>query len=100
MNTVTSHDEMVFEGLTRPASVLLFQDATVDYKSDSSDDAGDDSAILERYFSDVQNLFLKKFALFASNDQVSEQESHKLRSLLEEMFKVKSLIEKNTKIGP
>jgi hypothetical protein len=94
-DTFISHDETIFEGLTRPVSMLLFrEDGAVDYAKD-----GNDGAILERYFSDIQNLFLKKFALFAGDDQVSEQESHKLRSLLEEMIKVKSLMGKTLEAG-
>ncbi len=81
---------MVFEGLTRPTSMLLFRDSAVEYQHNDNE-----VAILERYFGDIQNLFLKKFALFAGNDEVSEQESHKLRSLLEEMIKVKGLMEKS-----
>ncbi|MEI6057978.1 MAG: hypothetical protein WCQ60_03355 [bacterium] len=89
-SVLTSHDETVFEGLLRPASLLFFRDNTVDYHHDN------EGAILERYFSDIQNLFLKKFGLFASSDQITEQESYKLRSLLEEMIKVKSLMKKGT----
>ena len=92
-STFISHEEIVFEGLTRPRSVLLFKENVSSY-------GGDDGAILERYFGDIQNLFLKNFALFAGNDQVSEQESHKLRSLLEEMIKVKTLLEKSTSPKP
>jgi hypothetical protein len=87
--TFISHDETVFEGLSRPKELLLFRDGALEYEKDSN------GAILERYFGDIQNLFLKKFALFASSDEVSEQESHKLRSLLEEMMKVKALMQKS-----
>ena len=92
-STFASHDETVFEGLLRPASMLFLHDGTVDYHHEN------EGAILERYFSDIQNLFLKKFGLFAGSDQVTEQESYKLRSLLEEMIKVKSLMEKNAGEG-
>ena len=87
--TFISHDETIFEGLIRPASMLQ------GYERDLSGKDSESGAILERYFSDVQNLFLKKFALFAGADQISEQETHKLRSLLEEMIKVKELIGKS-----
>ena len=93
--TFISHDETIFEGLIRPASMLFFHETGQGYERDLSGKDSESGAILERYFSDVQNLFLKKFALFAGADQISEQETHKLRSLLEEMIKVKELIGKS-----
>ncbi len=93
MTDILLHEELVFEGLRRPTSVRLFYESDETSSYDRSDK--DEAAILERYFSDIQNLFLKKFALFAGTDVTSEQETHKLRSLLEEMIKVKSLMERS-----
>jgi hypothetical protein len=72
-----------FEGIRRPEGMLLLRDST----------EPEDVIILERYFSDIQNLFLKKLSAFAISDAVTESESTQLRALLEEMLKVKQLIQ-------
>ena len=90
-----SYNETAFEGLNRPLSLMVLRDdGTVDYQRNAAKGmaAAEEGAILTRYFGDVQNLFLKKFALFAGSDGISEQESHKRRALLEEMIKVKARI--------
>lgn len=89
-STLFSHDQIVFEGLVRPQSVLLFhEEGGVNYHKEN------EAAILERYFADIQNLFLRKFGAFAGSEEVSETDSYKLRSLLEEMIKVKVLMGKS-----
>ena len=83
---VFTHDELVFEGIKRPAIVLSFHE--------TGQDAAANILVLERYFSDLQNLFMKKLLAFASESRVSSVESVKLRSLLDEMITVKELIER------
>ena len=80
-STIISHDESIFNGLKRPVGAFLFCEKS-------------DIAILERYFVDVQNLFLKKFSVFSTDDDFSEKDSQSLRSILEEMIKVKTLLKK------
>ncbi len=55
-----------------------------------------DVAILERYYVDIQNLFLKRLSAFSSDGDNSPdgQDAARLRSLLDEMVKVKALIQK------
>ena len=79
-----SHDETIFEGIKRPVGALLFCE-----KSDID--------ILERYLGDIQNLFLKKFSVFSTSDDFSEKDYQALRSILEEMMKVKTLLKKTDK---
>ena len=90
---VFTHDELVFEGIERPATVLSFHEAGVGIGGNKINSA-EDILVLERYFSDLQNLFMKKLLAFASDTRVSSVESVKLRSLLDEMITVKELIEK------
>ncbi len=77
---------LIFEGIRRPGFMGILRDSA---KANSSEDI----IILERYFSDIQNLFLKKLSAFAISDAVTEGESVQLRALLEEMIKVKQLIQ-------
>jgi hypothetical protein len=82
---IISGPGMVFSGETvaRPSAFYVINE-----KSNSPEDM----VIIERYFSDIQNLFLKKLSVFVSADTASETESIKLRALLEEMIKVRQLI--------
>ena len=77
---------IIFNGIARPEALFVLHDSS---KMNSSEDI----IILERYFSDIQNLFLKKLSAFAISDVVTEGESVQLRALLEEMIKVKQLIQ-------
>lgn len=53
--------------------------------------------VLERYFTDLYNLFLSRVTSLVSSNKISDVESDKIKSLLDEMIKVKSLIEKADK---
>jgi hypothetical protein len=83
---ITESGAVSFGGLSRPSSLLVLQEP-------SKKDSPDNIIILERYFSDVQNLFLKKLSAFAISGVTTDSESIQLRALLEEMIKVKRLIQ-------
>jgi hypothetical protein len=88
MKGIILGEEPTFEGVVRPQATLLMGEN--DAKSP------EDIAVLERYFSDIANLFQKKFLVFSSEGDTSAsgEDSAKLRSLLDEMVKVKTLIVK------
>jgi uncharacterized protein with PIN domain len=48
--------------------------------------------ILEAYFNDIYKLFLAKLARFEAAPTIEEKDKKKLRSLLDEMINVKSLL--------
>ena len=50
------------------------------------------SKVLELYFNDLYKLLLRKLADFDCQVKVGEDETKKLRSLLEELITVKTLI--------
>lgn len=79
-------EEPLFEGILRPQAVLAMGE------NDAKNP--DDVVILERYFSDIANLFQKKLSAFSSDGDTSGsgEDTAKLRSLLDEMIKVKTLI--------
>jgi hypothetical protein len=96
--------QLVFEGIRRPLSVLAFRESGIRY-SNSGGSAGsagsaDEIVVLERYLSDIQNLFLKNLSAFSIGDgmgrestaEADDSRATKLRSLLEEIIKVKALI--------
>lgn len=79
-------EEPMFEGILRPQAVLVM--------CENAGKNPEDVVILERYFSDVANLFQKKLSIFSSDGDTSGsgEDGVKLRSLLDEMIKVKTLI--------
>jgi hypothetical protein len=78
-----SDDALYFEGVSRPAAYYAFRDAP---------STPVDAMVLERYWNDVYNLFLRKLASFASGDGAPHEDSVKLQALLQELVKVKGLL--------
>lgn len=87
LDGLLSDDALYFEGVSRPSAYYAFRDAP----SSAATNAGD-PIILERYWNDVYNLFLRKLASFASGDDASHEDSVKLQALLQELVKVKELL--------
>ena len=82
---VLSDDQLYFEGLKRPSVMYAVRD-----QNDSSRANLD---MLGKYFNDVHNLFLRKLSAFAAFDHATDEETMKLQALLQELIKVKALIE-------
>ena len=85
LDGVLSEDFIFFEGVRRPSGLFTIRDGGIV--------GGEDKVVLERYFNDIYNLFLKKITVFASEGPVDNEESLKLQGLLQELIKVKGLIE-------
>jgi len=83
LDGLLSDDALYFEGISRPAAYYVLRDAS---------NATGDPVVLERYWNDVYNLFLRKVSLFAGCDAVVEEDSVKLQALLQELIKVKGLL--------
>ncbi len=84
LDGLLSDDYLYFEGLKKPSALFAIRDG----------DPGDGRSIeiLEKYFNDIYNLFLRKLSSFASGETLMNEESTKLQALLQEMIKVKGLI--------
>ncbi len=82
---VLSDDHLYFEGLNRPSEMYTIRDG--------GELSGSSVDVLEKYFNDVYNLFLRKLSAFAALDHASDEETMKLQALLQELIKVKGLIE-------
>ena len=109
---------LMFGGYAHPEVVNLLRDESIEHKvakraqesaklNEQAHLAGDadnadntqsslevdaNALILLRYFNDIQNLFLKKFLVFSSEEVVHPEDTEKLKLLLDEMIKVKGLI--------
>jgi|GEM_PF-4577194 len=53
--------------------------------------------VLERYFYDLYNMFLKRITNLAAGDESSEYEHRRIKMLLDELLKVKGLLEREDK---
>lgn len=82
---VISSDYLYFEGVKRPSEIYTVRDQEMSYK--------DNIDVLEKYFNDIYNLFLRKLSSFAMFEYTNDEESLKMQALLQELIKVKKLIE-------
>ncbi len=80
---ILSDDFLYFEGVKRPNNIEMIKDGEIELH---------DVDLLEKYFNDVYNLFLRKFASFAMFENISDEETIKMQALLQELIKVKGLI--------
>jgi len=78
-----SDDALYFEGVSRPSAYHALRDAPP---------AGSEAVLLERYWNDIYNLFLRKLATFASGAGAQDGDDLKLQALLQELIKVKGLL--------
>lgn len=86
-----SDDFLYFEGVTRPSIISVIRDAN--YTEIKEMDSGKNIEVLEKYFNDIYNLFLRKLSSFAMFEHASDEDAIKMQALLQELIKVKSLIE-------
>ncbi|MDB5259493.1 MAG: hypothetical protein JWO73_701 [Candidatus Taylorbacteria bacterium] len=102
IESLISEDALYFEGIKRPLIAFALREDMQASKKFAEGrkatefptlDSHEHIAILERYFNDIYSLFLKKIAIFSGEDSVSGDSATKLQALLQEMIKVKGLIE-------
>jgi len=89
LNGILSDDNLYFEGIQRPVEIYTIRDGDIS--------STDSSEVLERYFNDIYNLFLRKMSLFSVFEYTSNEEIVKLQALLQELIKVKELIRELSK---
>ena len=83
LDGLLSEDSLYFEGISRPAAFYALRDTPAGVG---------DPVVLEHYWNDVYNLFLRKISSFAASDGADVEESVKLQALLQELIKVKGLL--------
>ena len=84
---VISDDNLYFEGVNRPSQVYVVRDGG------GLEDK--DVDVLEKYFNDIYNLFLRKLSSFAMFEKTSDEEAAKMQALLQELIKVKRIFWKS-----
>lgn len=92
---VLSDDYLYFEGISRPQVFFALRDG----REVGEDERAGSILVLEQYFNDLYNLFLRKLTGFASGAPTSEEDAVKLQALLQELIKIKSLIENAGKVA-
>jgi hypothetical protein len=93
LSGVLTDDYLYFEGTYRPQSFFTLRDGLYEGKGQSLQALKE----LEQYWNDVYNLFLRKLTLFAGSVRASDEETLKLQALLQELIKVKGVIENASK---
>ena len=82
---ILSDDFIYFEGINRPNDIFILKDENNDTKNRNID-------LLEKYFNDIYNLFLRKLSAFAMFESTNNEETIKMQALLQELIKVKNII--------
>lgn len=90
LDGVISDDGLYFEGVRKPMEIYTIRDKADDSKAISTNEV----EILEKYFNDIYNLFLRKLSSFASFEISTSEDTMKMQALLQELIKVKSLMNK------
>ncbi len=85
LDGVLSDDHLYFEGIYRPSEMFTVRDQGLNSE--------DSVSVLEKYFNDIYNLFLRKLSSFAMFEHTNDEEAMKMQALLQELIKVKRLIE-------
>jgi hypothetical protein len=84
INGILSDDYLYFEGISRPIELLMVHDSAIDDNS---------REVLEKYFNDIYNLFLRKMSIFSSFEHSTDEEMIKIQALLQELVKVKKILQ-------
>lgn len=80
-----SDDQLYFEGVSRPPQLYFIRDQGIN--------SNEKTDVLEKYFNDIYNLFLRKLSSFAMFESLNDEDAIKMQALLQELIKVKKLIE-------
>jgi len=83
LDGMLSDDSLYFEGVSRPSAIFTVRDGM---------GSMDDIEVLEKYFNDIYNLFLRKLSNLAMLEMTSEEDTMKLQALLQELIKVKKIM--------
>jgi hypothetical protein len=81
---ILSDDYLYFEGIDRPSEIFMIRDESVDENNRD---------VLEKYFNDIYNLFLRKMSIFTSSNHSTDEEMIKIQALLQELIKVKKILQ-------
>lgn len=84
-------DHFYFEGIERPLELFFFRDNAFS-NIDPHKSKTETIEVLDKYLTDIYDLFLKKLISFRAEEQATTENSVKLQALLQEIVKTKQLI--------
>ena len=91
-----THGSITYEGLKRPVELLRVLDGPAAKGSGESrkpKKTESDQKILESYFHDLYGVFMKKLSHFVVEPEPSPENGVNLLALLQEMIKIKKLMQ-------
>jgi len=96
---VLNHSSILYEGLKRPIELLRVLDGPATKSQDKNKPTRydrvitkEDAKILDNYFHDLYEVFMKKLSNFVITNYSESDENIKLQAMLQEMIRIKRLI--------
>ena len=94
---IISHHSVMYEGIRRPVEVFRALDNPA--RRDSREPYTEqEQKILSDYFHDIHGVFMKCFSSFVLETCVDSDDTVRLQAMLQELIKVKKLIQRGTEI--
>jgi hypothetical protein len=78
-----------------PSIACVLHDRISLYRAVSDEAKESDNQTLEAYFNDIYHLFLNKLVRITHQAELSYPETKKLKVLLDELIRIKALLEKS-----
>ncbi|MDQ2933237.1 MAG: hypothetical protein M3Q80_02555 [bacterium] len=100
LDGILHHSTIVYEGIHRPVAILKILDGPAQRGRKKESDTASTSLseherkIIEQYFQDIYALFMKKLSAYIVDAEPRSDDSVTLPALLQEMIKMKKLLEK------
>jgi hypothetical protein len=91
LDSLLAHESIRYDNIDRPNDTLRLYDGPAKISLRDSCDEG--SRIeLERYFSDLYGVFMKRFSNFVVSSNIDHSDTLTLLAMLQEMIKVKNIL--------
>ena len=92
---VLSASSLTYEGIQRPAEVLRVLDGPA-ARGSVRKHTEQEQRVLQEYFQDLYGIFMKKFTHFVVQPEAAPTDTIKLQAMLQEMIKIKRLIQQGS----
>lgn len=97
---VLRHDSLLYDGIKRPVELLRVLDGPLSKgktgEKGSRRSVEEDQKVLGEYFQDLYGTFMKRLSYFIVDSEIASDETVKLQAMLQEMIKVKGLMNGKT----
>jgi hypothetical protein len=98
LDGIISHESMVYDGVRRPLDLLRSLDGPAATQKKDKSNALQNQKMLEEYMQDLYGVFLKRLTFFFVASEIVSEDTLKMQAMLQEMIKVKKLLEKERTI--